>query len=265
MKAFFLLAALAVASPAFAQDTTEADWIRDPAMGNYKAYAEFKMAHYDTARHVWEILAERGNPDALFNLAILAEDGLGEPKDLTKAEALYLAAANAGGFKAQYRLGMLYSGDGPLRDVDKARHFLSLAAQEGDRDAAARLATLAHPDRPPSEFEQAELLSSGGHPAEAAAIYKRLADSGDAHAQTRLAWMYESGQGVERDLDEAARLFKLAGEAGDAEAQYALAVMFKTGKGQPVDAEQAALWLQRSAVQKYPPALAAEAARKSQQ
>jgi hypothetical protein len=265
MKAFLTLAALAAAGPALAQDTTEADWIRDPAMGNYQAYAEFKMAHYDTARHVWEVLAGRGNPDALFNLAILAEDGLGEPKDLSKAESLYLAAANAGGFKAQYRLGMLYSGDGPLRDIDKARRYLSLAAQQGDRDAAARLATLAHPDRPPSEFEQAELLSSGGHAAEAAAIYRRLADSGDAHARTRLAWMYESGQGVERDLDEAGRLFKLAGEAGDAEAQYAMAVMFRTGKGQPVDVEQSALWLQRSAAQKYPPALAAEAARKAEQ
>jgi TPR repeat protein len=264
MKALFLLAALA-AGPALAQDTTEADWVRDPAMGNYKAYAEYKMGHYDTARHVWEVLAGRGNPDALFNLGNLAEDGLGEPKDLTKAEQLYLAAASAGGFKAQYRLGMLYSGDGPLRNIDKARLYLSLAAQQGDRDAAARLASLAHPDRPPSDFEQAELLSTGGRKAEAAAIYQRLADSGDAHARTRLAWMYESGQGVERDLDEAGRLFKLASEAGDAEAQFAMAVMLRTGKGQPVDVEQSAVWLQRSAAQKYPPAMAAEAARKSEQ
>jgi uncharacterized protein len=259
-----LLVALVGSEPAFAQDTTEADWIRDPAMGNYKAYAEFKMAHYDAARHVWEVLAGRGNPDALFNLGILAEDGLGEPKDLAKAESLYVAAANAGGFKAQYRLGMLYSGDGPLRNIDKARHYLSLAAQQGDHDAADRLASLAHPDRPPSEFEQAELASSGGRQAEAAAIYQRLADSGDRRAQTRLAWMYESGQGVERNLDEAGRRFMVAGQAGDAEAQYALAVMFKTGKGQPVNAEQAEQWLQRSAAQKYPPALAALAAEKSE-
>ncbi|MCI4679112.1 sel1 repeat family protein [Rhodoblastus acidophilus] len=260
---FLLIVAMAGAGPAFAQDTTEADWIRDPAMGNYKAYAEFKMAHYDAARHVWEVLAGRGNPDALFNLAILAEDGLGEPKDLAKAESLYVAAADAGGFKAQYRLGVLYSGDGPLRNIDKARHFLSLAAQQGDHDAADRLASLAHPDRPPSEFEQAELLSSSGRQAEAAAIYQRLADSGDRRAQTRLAWMYESGQGVERDLDEAGRRFMIAGQAGDAEAQYALAVMFKTGKGRPVDAEQAEQWLQRSAAQKYPPARAALAAQHS--
>jgi TPR repeat protein len=261
---FFLLFLLALADPARAQETTESDWIRDPAMGNYQAYAEYKMAHYDAARHVWEVLAGRGNPDALFNLGGLAEDGLGEAKDLAKAESLYVAAADAGGFKAQYRLGMLYSGDGPLRKIDKARHYLSLAAQEGDRDAIERLATLAHPDRPPSDFEQAEMLASGGKPAEAAAIYHRLAEGGNKRAQTRLAWLYESGKGVERDLDEAGRRFLIAGEAGDAEAQYALAVMFKTGKGQAPDDEQSRKWLERSAAQKYPPALAAQAAAKSE-
>jgi len=87
---------------AAAQESTTADWIKNPAMGNYKAYAEFKMANYDTARQIWETLAGLGNPDALFNLGILAEDGLGEAKDMKKALALYEAAANAGGFKAQY-------------------------------------------------------------------------------------------------------------------------------------------------------------------
>jgi TPR repeat protein len=120
--AAFLLALLAL--PALAQDSTAEDWIRNPAMGNYKAYAEFKMARYDSARHIWEVLAGLGNPDALFNLGILAEDGLGEARDMKKAEALYVAAANAGGFKAQYRLGMLYSSDGPVpRDLEKARHY----------------------------------------------------------------------------------------------------------------------------------------------
>jgi TPR repeat protein len=255
------LFAFVASTPAFALDGTESDRIRDAAMASYKAYAEFKTAHYAAARHVWEDLAKRGNADALFNLGILAEDGLGEPKDMTKAESLYAAAADSGNFKAQYRLGLLYSSGGALpKEIGKARHYLSLAAKAGDRDAAGRLASLEHPGLPASPFEQAEMLASGGRQAEAAAIYQKLAESGDAHAQTRLAWMYEAGQGVERDLDEAGRRFLQAGQAGDAEAQYALAVMFKTGKGQPLDADQAMQWLQRSAAQKYPPAVAALAA-----
>ncbi len=254
-------AALLLASPALPQDSTAADWIKNPAMGNYKAYAEFKMANYDAARRIWEILAGLGNPDALFNLGILAEDGLGEAKDIAKAEALYVAAANAGGFKAQYRLGMLYSSGGALpKDLDKARHYLSLAAQAGDRDAAARLASLDDPGRAPTDYEQAELLASAGRHAEAAILYRRLAEAGDATARTRLAWMYEAGRGVERNLDEAARLFMSSAQAGDAEAQYAIAVMYRTGKGRPRDRAESLVWLQRSAAQRYPAAVAALAA-----
>lgn len=254
--------ALATASPAVhAQESTVEDWIRNPAMGNYKAYAEFKMAHYDAARYIWEVLAGLGNPDALFNLGVLAEDGLGEPKDMKKAEALYVAAANAGGFKARYRLGMLYSGGGAVpKDLAKARQYLSLAAAGGDKEAAARLASLDRPERPLSEFEQAELLASGGSHAEAAALYRRIAEAGNLTARTRLAWMYEAGRGVERNLDEAARLFMQSAQAGDAEAQYAIAVMYRTGRGQPKDREQSLLWLKRAAEQRYPAAVAALAA-----
>ncbi len=250
-----------VAQPGLAQDSFAEDWIKNPAMGNYKAYAEFKMAHYDAARHIWEVLAGLGNPDALFNLGILAEDGLGEPRDLTKAESLYVAAANAGGFKAQYRLGMFYSNhDSPERDLEKARHYLTLAAEQGDRDAARRLASLDAPSRAPTPFEQAERLASSGRHAEAAGIYQDLADTGDVTARTRLAWMYEAGRGVERSLESAARLFMASAEAGDAEAQYAIAVMHRTGRGQPRDREQSLRWLKRSAEQHYPAAVAALAA-----
>lgn len=246
---------------AIAQDSSEADWVRNPAMGNYKAYAEFKMAHYAEARHIWEVLAGLGNPDALFNLGVLAEDGLGEPADLKKAEALYLAAANAGGFKAQYRLGMLYSAGGAVpQDLERARHFFGLAAQGGDSEALARLQALDAPARPLSDFERAERLASRGQHAEAAALYADLAAAGHATARTRLAWMHEAGRGVVRDLAAAARLFAESAAAGDAEAQYALAVMYHTGRGQPKDPAQGRIWLERAAAQGYPAARAALAA-----
>ena len=252
-----LLLALS-ANLAQAQDSTRGDWLRNPAMGNYKAYAEFKMAHYPQAREVWEALAEVGNGDALFNLGILAEDGLGEPRDIKKAETLDTGSAQAGNFKAQYRLGMLYSAGELLpKDVAKARVYLNLAAQGGDKDAIARLATLDQPSAALTPFQQAELLGSSGRNSEAAVLYETLAQQGDRSAQTRLAWMYEAGRGVPRDLIEAARRFRLAADAGEAEAQYALAVMLRTGKGQPVNLEQSGAWLQRAAQQNYPAAVSA--------
>ncbi|MDB5778199.1 MAG: sel1 repeat family protein, partial [Polaromonas sp.] len=136
-RALALALLLALASPGlWAQDSERGDWLRNPAMGNYKAYAEFKMARYAAAREVWETLAGIGNGDALFNLGILAEDGLGEPKDMPRAEALYVSAAQAGNVKARYRLGMLYSAGALLpRNVEKARIYLTLAAEGGDKEA----------------------------------------------------------------------------------------------------------------------------------
>ena len=163
-----------------AQDSTRADWLRNPAMGNYKAYAEFKMAHYAEAREVWQTLAEVGNGDALFNLGILAEDGLGEPRDMAKAESLYTSAAQAGNFKAQYRLGMVYAAGTLLpRDVEKARVYLTLAAQGGDKDAIATLATLGQPDAGQTPYQRAEFMSATGEHTQAAALYRELAEGGD--------------------------------------------------------------------------------------
>jgi TPR repeat protein len=253
-------ALLMLCSVSNAQDSTRADWLRNPAMGNYKAYAEFKMANYAAAREVWQTLAEVGNGDALFNLGVLAEDGLGEPRSMARAEALYTSAARAGNFKARYRLGMLYAAGTLLpRDVDKARLYLTLAAQGGDKDATATLATLGQPAAGQTPFQRAEYLSASGEHRQAAALYRELADQGDARAQTRLAWMAEAGRGTERDLDEAARRFEIAAQAGDAEAQYALAVMLRTGKGRERDVAQSLVWLQKAAAQKHPAAEAAVA------
>jgi TPR repeat protein len=245
---------------ALAQDSERSDWLRNPAMGNYKAYAEFKMAHYDFAREVWQTLAEIGNGDALFNLGILAEDGLGEPRNMARAEALYASAASAGNFKAQYRLGVLYFAGTLLpRDTEKARLYLTQAATHGDRDAQGMLQQLGQPDQPLSAFAQAELLSGSGQHAQALAIYQTLADAGDATAQSRLAWAFEAGRGVPSDLQEAARRFEIAAQAGNADAQYALAVMLRTGRGRPMDRAQSAVWLARAAAQNHPAALAAQA------
>lgn len=253
-----LIVWMVFAGLARAQDSDRADWLRNPAMGNYKAYAEFKMAHYALAREVWETLAGVGNGDALFNLGILAEDGLGEPRSMPKAEALYTSAAQAGNFKAQYRLGMLYSAGVLLpKNIEKARLFLTLATRDGDKEALAVLQTLAQPARVRSPFEEAEWLGASGQPAEAAALYRQLADAGDRRAQTRLAWMLEAGRGVPRDLPEAARRFEVAALAGEAEAQYALAVMMRTGKGRDKDWVASAVWLQRAADQHHPAAMAA--------
>ena len=248
------------ASAAWAEEPDLVEIVRNPVIGNYKGYAEFKMAHYDNARAIWEALAQRGNAEANFNLGILHEDGLGVAQNIQAALAHYETAALAGSGRAQYRLGLLYSGSATVpRDEAKAGKWLAAAAAQGDKDAAALLARLGGAPGTPAQqdFLKAETLRAGGQNQEAVAIWTRLAGAGDTRSRSRLAWMLEAGVGISRDLDAAAKLFRQSAEDGDADAQYALGVMLQTGKGQALDPVQAEAWLRRAAAQGHGPAISA--------
>ncbi|EGK71414.1 Sel1 domain protein repeat-containing protein [Methyloversatilis universalis FAM5] len=264
-----LLAVVALGLPFAALAVTDediAEAVQKPSWGLYKGYAEFKMAHYADAKRIWSALAERGNGEAWFNLGILAEDGLGEPRDAHAARRLYENGAEAGSRNAALRLGLLLQG-GKLgqRDLDGARRWLKVAADKGDAEAATHLAALDDPQGGGSvrdrELAEARRFEAEGRHADAAAMYRKLADFGDVRGVTRLAWAYEAGRGVERNLAEAARLFRVAAEQGDAEAQYALSVMLDTGAGQVRNGDEALRWLRASAGQNYPPAIQALQAR----
>jgi uncharacterized protein len=265
-----LLAAILIQAPASAELLGEddlSDVVRKPAIGLYKGYAEFKMAHYAEAHQIWTALAERGMGEAWFNLGILAEDGLGEPKDGLEARRRYEKAALAGSRNAALRLGTSLQTNrlGPV-DMDGARRWLKAAVDLGDDEAAAQLAILDGTAAKPVSARDRRLaaarrMEADGSLPDALLAYRAIADAGDPRGLTRLAWLYEAGRGVPRNLAEAARLFRQAAEAGDPEGQYALSVMFDTGAGQPHDSEQALRWLRTAAAGGYPPAIEALKAR----
>lgn len=224
--------------------------LRNTSMANYKGYAEFKMAHYDNARKIWQALAEHGNAEASFNLGVLYEDGLGVNQDLALALLHYETAAISGSFKAQYRLGLLYFvGKTVPEDKAKAKHWLTKAAAEGDTDSIDMLKILngASSSKRDEDFLLAETAHASGEYIQAASIWQRLSNDNDIVSRTRLAWLYEKGLGVKRDLTKAAKLFRQSAVDGDADAQYALAVMLQTGKGQTKDINESKLWLQSAA------------------
>jgi len=87
--------------------------------------------------------------------------------------------------------------------------------------------------------------------AAAVAIWRPLATAGNAEAQTLLAAMYWSGEGVPRDHAEAAKWYLLAAEKGYARAQNDIGFMYGFGEGQPPrDDVQAYKWLSL-AIQRY--------------
>ena len=235
-----------------------AEIVRKPEYGNYRGYAEFKMARYDSARRIWEALDQRNFGEAAFNLGILYEDGLGVARDMERALGYYRRGAMLGSPKAMFRVGVMHwlGAPGVAIARDEGRRYLSMAAAAGDSEAQRYLAAEGTGADANDPLLRADRALASGRAEESVAILKAAAESGQVRAQTRLAWSYEAGRGVARDLALAAKWFSMAAQGGDGEAMYALAVMHGTGAGQVKDPVRAEQWLQRSAAAGYPAALA---------
>ncbi len=96
-----------------------------------------------------------------------------------------------------------------------------------------------------------------GERAAAVAVWRPLAEQGEAEAGLFLAYAYRNGLGVERDYLHAARWYRFAAEQGQPEAQYELALMYELGLGVPTDADEAAAWYGLSSTQACPAELTA--------
>jgi len=80
--------------------------------------------------------------------------------------------------------------------------------------------------------------------ATAIAVWRPLAEAGNAEAQTLLGAMYWSGEGVARDHKEAAKWYLRAADKGYARAQNDIGFMYGFGEGvPPKDNVQAYKWL----------------------
>ena len=79
--------------------------------------------------------------------------------------------------------------------------------------------------------------------------YCFLTKQGDTDAQYHLGWMYEYGNGVERNDREAATRYRKAAQRGHVEAQYNLGNMYEYGNGVEQDNAEAVKWFQKAAEQ----------------
>lgn len=89
----------------------------------------------------------------------------------------------------------------------------------------------------------------------AAKYYRKAADRGNVAAQYNLAYLYENGLGVARDLKQAAIWYRRAALQGDAEAQNNLGALYATGGGVPRSDAEAVSWYRLAANQNNADAL----------
>lgn len=99
-----LVSLLPISPPALGQQRSN----HKEAVKNLKAYAAYKSGQYDTARRMWEELAEKGNTTALVNLANLFQQGQGVTEDQKRAMGYVQKAAELGDARAQFELGIAH-------------------------------------------------------------------------------------------------------------------------------------------------------------
>lgn len=102
---------------------------------------------------------------------------------------------------------------------------------------------------PDELFNKAQKLYWNGNYKEAFPLFKKIAEQGDARAQTNLGLMFRNGKGVEVDYLSAIYWYKKAANQGDSRAQYALGIMYMYSRGVEHDIEEATKWFHLAAEQ----------------
>lgn len=101
--------------------------------------AAYDAGDYETARTVWEELADKRNIEALLAMAQLYEDGLGIEPDLHRARDLYRQAALAGDGLGALNYGdLLFRGLGGAKDPVQGYLWMKRAETLGRKWAAVR-------------------------------------------------------------------------------------------------------------------------------
>ena len=184
----------------------------------------------------WFILAaEELNIDAQIYLGYMYDKGYGVTEDDSEAIKWYKLAAEQGVADAQYNLGLMYyNGEGVAQDYMEAFNLFSLAADEAYSDAQNYLGHM---------YEEGQGVEEDHD--KAIKWYRLAAEQGNILAYYNLGIFYYRL----KNYDEAFNWLRLAAEQGDADAQFGLGWMFNNGEGVEKDYIKGDEWYIKSAAQ----------------
>lgn len=186
-----------------------------PEEGNRKALEAFARGDYYQALRFWQAAAEKGDPQAMNNLGVLYDKGLGVEPDVGRALHWYAKSADAGHPSGMCNFGrMLEQGRGVPPDAAEAARWFDLAARRGQPEAQYNLGML---------YEQGHGVQKDD--AAAAAWYSRAAAANQPDALARLGHFYRVGRVVKKDMPSATLLLYGAAMQGNTAAMNELESM----------------------------------------
>jgi hypothetical protein len=112
------------------------------SLGNGYRYGHYGLVKSEKkAAKIWKRAVELGEVDAMVDLGILYNSGIGVKLNKKKAERLYHTAADRGHALAQYNLGLLlYS----QKKIEEAFRYYALSADQGFTPAENNLGCCYH-------------------------------------------------------------------------------------------------------------------------
>ncbi len=242
------------------------------------AYFILNIPGYDVVKYHPNLIdhlnrrAEAGYTEAMCNLGLAYEKGVGVPKDLKQALARYEKPAKLGLARGMHHLGILYANDDMRRDFNPQEAFRCqmLAAKKGDIRAQITLAEYyengfsLHPDFDSAKtwYEAAsakgsvvacrnlgQMLEMQKKYSEAAKYYADGESYGDIVSILNLANLRCEGLGVEKNPSLAFKTYLQLANQGHAHAQAIVGRMYCKGIGVKQDRSESIKWLERSVEQ----------------
>jgi hypothetical protein len=126
----------------FADNSAGSD-MSGPDMELASGIAAFEAKEFARAMQLLQPLAERGDPQAQYRVAIMAQVGLGMVKNCAIAVQWMRAAAEQGYALAQHGLGFMYfQGECTKADPAEAARWFRMAADQGLAGSQATLASM---------------------------------------------------------------------------------------------------------------------------
>jgi len=202
-----------------------------------------------------------GSTNAKLLYGYMLSHGQGVAQDLTKAFAMYLAAARAGESAAMFNIGAYYkNGKGVTANPSAARFWYLRAAMNGDADGEREFAKLV--DVASESTEGAALLGESERLRMAAKtnaeheaskvkgfpLVVQAAELGHLPAIATLVSAYQYGDGTEKDLVKARDWALIAAEMGHNSDQTIVAQFMLEGVGRPRNTQGARFWFEKAAL-----------------
>ena len=241
----------------------------------YKKGMEAQREHrYDAAFEHFKNSAEKGHPEAQYELGCCYSKPEGTALNIPEAIRWFHKAAEQGHMNAQYRLGKLYqAGIGVRESKSEAIFWFEKASEQGHKDAPYQCGTC-YFNPSDHKFEALNDSSFSKLAEKALPWYKTAAEMESIpemesiQACYNLGLLYEYGLGVDKDYSEAIKWFQKADYQGkdelkicelllemeksntdsNPEKQYKMAELYRWSLGHE---EEAIDWYTKAAEQGY--------------